>query len=169
MIEIVKGDITKMQVDAIVNAANTSLRSGGGVDGAIHLVAGPSLLEECIRIGRCPVGEARLTLGYRLPSSHVIHTVGPIWRDGQHGEEELLADCYRNTLNLANDNAFETVAFPAISTGAYGFPKILAAQIAIREIRDHERKNVYPKFVYIVCFDEETYEIYDQILLDAVL
>jgi O-acetyl-ADP-ribose deacetylase len=169
MIEIVKGDITKMLVDVIVNAANTSLRGGGGVDGAIHRVAGPSLLEECIKIGGCPVGEARLTSGYRLPSLHIIHTVGPIWKDGSKGEAELLASCYRNCLKIANENAFETIAFPAISTGAYGFPKILAAQIAIREIRSHDANSVYPKFVYIVCFDEETYQIYDQILLDTIL
>jgi O-acetyl-ADP-ribose deacetylase len=169
MIEIVKGDITKMVVDVIVNAANTSLRGGGGVDGAIHREAGPSLLEECIKLGGCPVGEARLTLGYRLPSQHVIHTVGPIWEDGSHNEDELLASCYRNSLKIANENSFETIAFPAISTGAYGFPKIRGAQIAVREIRNHEAVSVYPKFVYIVCFDEETYQIYDQILLDTIL
>ncbi len=169
MIEIVKGDITKMVMDVIVNAANSSLRGGGGVDGAIHRVAGPLLLEECLKIGHCPVGEACLTPGFKLPAPHVIHTVGPVWRDGSHGEDDLLASCYRNSLKIASEHGFETIAYPAISTGAFGFPKTRAAQIAIREIKNHTLQSNFPKFVYVVCFDEETYKIYDELLLDIEL
>ena len=133
--EIVQGDITKMAVDAIVNAANSSLLGGGGVDGAIHRAAGPRLLEECRGLGGCPTGEARITRGYDLPARYVIHAVGPVWHGGARGEEELLAGCYRHSLRLAAENSLETVAFPSISTGAYGFPIERACRIALREVQ----------------------------------
>lgn len=132
--EIIQGDITKSDVDAIVNAANCSLLGGGGVDGAIHMAAGTGLLNECRGLNGCRTGEAKITRGYRLPARHVIHTPGPRWRDGQHGEPELLANCYRNSLRLASENDCHTVDFPSISTGIYRFPLDQAAQIAVREI-----------------------------------
>src|SRR5213595_3297489 len=132
-IEVVEGDITKQRVDAIVNAANTTLWGGGGVDGAIHRAAGPELLEECRKLGGCATGQAKITQGYRLPAKWVIHTVGPVWRDGSHGEDELLASCYRNCFAFAEKNGIRTIAFPSISTGAYSFPMARAANIAVRE------------------------------------
>lgn len=164
-VEVIQGDITKLKVDAIVNAANSSLLGGGGVDGAIHRAAGSELLDECKKIGGCPTGEARLTKGYNLPAKFVIHTVGPIWRGGYQDEIELLRNAYQNSLRLASSNSIETIAFPNISTGVYGFPKTSAAEIAVRVVKDYISKNKYPKKVIFVCFDEENYEIYKEKLI----
>jgi O-acetyl-ADP-ribose deacetylase (regulator of RNase III) len=153
-LEIVVGDITKLEVDAIVNAANERLLGGGGVDGAIHRAAGPQLLAECRTLGGCPTGEARITAGYRLPARHVIHTVGPVWRGGDAGEPALLAGCYRNSLALAAARGLHSVAFPAISTGVYGYPLEAAAAIAVREVRRHLAAGGPPERVLLVCFDE---------------
>ncbi len=161
-IQAIEGNITRQQVDAIVNAANTSLLGGGGVDGAIHRAAGPALLEECRQLGGCPTGEARLTKGYHLPAKWVIHTVGPVWRDGKHGEEELLANCYRNSLALAESNGIHTIAFPAISTGAYRFPMERATKIAVREARDFLANAQTVQKVIFVCFDKTALECYEK-------
>ncbi len=154
-IEVFLGDITRLAVDAIVNAANPSLLGGGGVDGAIHRAAGPGLLEECRTLGGCPPGEARITRGYDLPARMVIHTVGPIWRGGASGEDELLAKAYRSSLLLAEENGIKTIAFPAISAGAYGFPMERASKIAVGEIGDFLEKNASIEKVTLVCFSEE--------------
>lgn len=162
MIEIIRGDITRLEVDAIVNAANESLRGGGGVDGAIHRAAGPELLEECRRHPGCPTGEAVLTRGYRLPARYVIHTVGPVWRGGAHGEPELLLRAYESAFRMARERGdIRTIAFPAISTGVYGYPRAAAAEIAVGVMKTHE-----PEFDRIVAclFDEEQLAIYRRVL-----
>lgn len=151
-IEIIEGDITTLVVDAIVNAANTSLLGGGGVDGAIHRAAGPELLVECRTLHGCSTGEAKITKGYKLPANFVIHTVGPVWHGGDRGEDELLASCYRNSLRLAAENGIRTVAFPSISTGAFRFPMERASRIALREMRAFLRENCTIEKVVIVCF-----------------
>jgi O-acetyl-ADP-ribose deacetylase (regulator of RNase III) len=161
-IEVEKGDITKFRVDAIVNAANTSLLGGGGVDGAIHRAAGPKLLEECRTLNGCLPGEAKITKGYKLPAKYVIHTVGPVWNGGNYNEENLLANCYKNSLHLATENNIKTIAFPAISTGIYHFPLEQATIIAISETQKFLEKNKSIEKVIFVCFDENTYRIYKE-------
>ena len=161
-IEIEKGDITKFKVDAIVNAANTSLLGGGGVDGAIHRAAGPKLLEECRTLNGCPTGSAKITNGYNLPAKYVIHTVGPVWSGGNHNEETLLANCYRNSLHLAVENKIKSIAFPAISTGVYHFPIEQATKIAVKETKEFLEKNKFIQKVIFVCFDEDTYRVYKE-------
>jgi O-acetyl-ADP-ribose deacetylase (regulator of RNase III) len=153
LIEIIQGDITQLAVDAIVNAANRSLLGGGGVDGAIHRAAGPELLQECRTLGGCETGSAKITRGYRLPARYVIHTVGPIWHGGHQQERELLASCYRESLRVAEQHGLRSIAFPAISCGAYGFPVREAARIAIETIRNHSAADSQLATVYLVCFD----------------
>ena len=158
-LEIFQGDITKLAIDAIVNAANSALSGGGGVDGAIHRAAGPELLEECRTLGRCPTGEARITKGYRLPAKFVIHAVGPVWREDDK-EAALLASCYRSSLNLAVENKIKTIAFPAVSTGIYGYPPKPAAQIAVTETVSFLQRDDSLEKVIFVCFDQKTHQIY---------
>jgi O-acetyl-ADP-ribose deacetylase (regulator of RNase III) len=167
-IVVVEGDITEQNVDAIVNAANTSLLGGGGVDGAIHRAAGPELLAECRTLHGCPTGEAKITRGYRLPAQWVIHTVGPVWRGGHDFEDELLANCYRRSLALAAQNGVRSVAFPAISTGIYGFPLERATRIAVREVRAFLQKNPALEKVIFVCFDSRTRNCYQRVLAESL-
>jgi O-acetyl-ADP-ribose deacetylase len=161
MITVVKGDIASLAVDAIVNAANETLLGGGGVDGAIHRAAGPELLKECRRLGGCNTGKAKITGGYRLPAKHIIHTVGPVWDGGDYGEEELLRDCYWNSMELARQHDLKSIAFPCISTGAYGYPADEAARIAVEAVRSYMTKMEYHPDVIFCCFsvgDEARYK-----------
>ena len=154
-LEVIQGDITRMPVDAIVNAANNSLLGGGGVDGAIHRAAGPGLLAETSRLGGCATGDAKITGGHNLPARHVIHTVGPVWRGGDRDEDDLLASCYRRSLELAKEHGVKTLAFPAISTGVYGFPTGRAARIAVREVSAFLEADDAIEMVYLVCYGDE--------------
>ena len=163
-VRVVEGDITTLQVDAIVNAANETLLGGGGVDGAIHRAAGPGLLAECRTLGGCPTGEARLTDGYDLPAKHVIHTVGPVWHGGDRGEDDLLASCYRCALELATAHGLASVAFPAISTGIYRFPPDRAARIAVDTVRTYLNENTLPETVVLCCFDAKSAETHQAAL-----
>jgi O-acetyl-ADP-ribose deacetylase (regulator of RNase III) len=159
-VEVIQGDITKQAVDAIVNAANESLLGGGGVDGAIHRAAGPGLLEECRKLNGCPTGQCKITRGYKLSAKWVIHTVGPVWRGGQHQEEELLASCYRSCLETASRNGAKTIAFPSISTGAYGYPAQKASKTAFSAIQSFLVENDFIEKVTMVCFDFQTFQAY---------
>jgi len=163
-IEIIRGDITKLDADAIVNAANTTLLGGGGVDGAIHRAAGPELVAECRRLGGCEPGEAKLTRGYRLPASFVIHTVGPIWHGGKRDEAQILANCYRNSLQLAVENEIKTIAFPAISCGVYGYPIEEAAEIALKTTREFLATSGNLDRVTFALWGEDVYDAYRRLL-----
>ncbi len=167
-IELIMADITTLEVDAIVNAANSTLLGGGGVDGAIHRAAGSQLLEECRTLGGCPTGEARITKGYNLKAKYVIHTVGPIWNDGSRGEADLLRNAYRNSLALAREHGLQSVAFPNISTGVYRFPKRQAAQIAVATVKEFLQTHSLPQKVIFVCFGNDNYSIYQELLAKAL-
>ena len=163
-IQVLKGDITKLKVDAIVNAANNSLLGGGGVDGAIHRAAGSKLLDECRKLKGCQTGQAKITTGYNLPAKFVIHTVGPIWNGGDNDEDILLANCYKNSLMLAVEKDIRTIAFPAISTGVYGFPTARAAKIAVKTVKIFLDENESLERIIFACFDEKTLSIYERAL-----
>ena len=165
-IHLLQSDITKLKVDAIVNAANTSLLGGGGVDGAIHRAAGRELLEECRTLGGCRTGQSKITEAYRLPCKKVIHTVGPVWRGGSHGEAQLLASCYDTALRLAASHHLTSIAFPCISTGVYGYPQREAAQIALSTIKHHLESGLYTGEVILCCFLQEDYNIYRELLAE---
>lgn len=160
IIIVLKADITTLGIDAIVNAANNSLRGGGGVDGAIHAKAGDKLFAECIKLNGCATGEAKITKGYNLPAKYVIHTVGPIWQDGENNESQLLANCYKNSLKLAVKYKFTAIAFPAISCGVYGFPIKKAVDIAWKEVENFLAKNKTIQKIYFVCFNDKIYDLY---------
>ena len=162
MLELIQADITTLKLDAIVNAANSTLLGGGGVDGAIHRAAGPELVEACRPLGGCPPGQAKITPGFNLPAKFVIHTVGPVWHGGQHGEADVLANCYRESLNLALANGIKTIAFPAISTGVYGYPKSEAAKIAVRVMREYESQ--FDRIV-ACCHGREDVAVYEAALV----
>lgn len=164
LLKAVKADITTLEVDAIVNAANRSLLGGGGVDGAIHRAAGPGLLEECRTLGGCPTGEARVTRGYNLPASHVIHAVGPVWQGGSHGEAAKLSSCYRQSLEIASGLALKSIAFPSISTGIFGYPFQQAAEIALATVRPFVQQPTSLQEVIFCCFSPEDYEVYQRLL-----
>jgi O-acetyl-ADP-ribose deacetylase (regulator of RNase III)/GNAT superfamily N-acetyltransferase len=168
-IEIIRGDITRLDVDAIVNAANRSLLGGGGVDGAIHRAAGPELLEACELLNGCNTGNAKITSGFRLPSKYVIHTVGPVWKDGKYHEKKLLASCYRQSLQIAIENNLRTIAFPNISTGVYGFPKQDAASIAIETVQNFVSNHPKIEKVIFCCFDEENIRIYNKLISKSIV
>ena len=165
---VVQGDITQQKVDAIVNAANSSLLGGGGVDGAIHRAAGPQLLEECRQIGGCATGDAKITRGYNLPAKCVIHTVGPVWKGGKQGEDYLLASCYRRSLEIAAENQIKSIAFPAISTGVYRYPIAAATKIAVTEVKKYlENENTIESVIF-VCFSAEIYHCYQKLLAEII-
>ena len=164
---VIEGDITKQEVEAVVNAANTSLLGGGGVDGAIHRAAGPGLLEECRKLGGCPTGQARITNGYALSAKWVIHTVGPVWHGGRHGEEDLLASCYQSCFALAVQHGIRTIAFPSISTGAYGFPMDRASRIAVREAQRALERDKSIQKVLLVCFGRMACEVHLEALKEV--
>ena len=163
-VEVIEGDITKQQVEAIVNAANTTLLGGGGVDGAIHRAAGPDLLKECRNLGGCATGQAKITKGYRLGVKWIIHTVGPVWRGGKHGEDELLTSCYRSCFALVEEHGIRSIAFPSISTGAYGFPIERAARIAVKETKAFLERNPSVQRVLLVCFGASALKVYQDAL-----